>query len=46
MPVARVRSRVVRAAVLNDDDKTVVRLAVEHPVADGHDSPGRLLVDP
>ena len=28
--VARVRSRVLRAGVLNDDAKTVVRLAVEH----------------
>ena len=46
MPVARVRSRVLRAAVLNGDDKTVVRLAVEHPVVDGHELPGRLLVEP
>ena len=46
MPVARVRSRVVRAAVLNSDAKTVVRLTVEHPVVDGHDLLGRLLVEP
>ncbi len=46
LPVARVRSRVLRAAVLNGDDKTVVRLAVEHPVVDGHELPGRLLVEP
>ncbi len=44
--VARVRSRVLRAAVLNADAKTVVRLAVEHPVVDGHALPGRLLVEP
>jgi CHAD domain-containing protein len=44
--VARVRSRVLRAAVLNGDDKTVVRLAVEHPVVDGHELPARLLVEP
>jgi CHAD domain-containing protein len=46
MPVARVRSRVLRAAVLNADDKTVVRLAVEHPVVDGHELGARLLVEP
>jgi CHAD domain-containing protein len=45
-PVVRVRSRVLRAAVLNADDKTVVRLAVEHPVVDGRELPGRLLVEP
>jgi CHAD domain len=44
--VARVRSRVLRAAVLNGDDKTVVRLAVEQPVVDGHELPARLLVEP
>ena len=46
VPVARVRSRVLRAAVLNGDAKTVVRLAVEHPVVDGHELAGRLLVEP
>jgi CHAD domain-containing protein len=46
VPVARVRGRVLRAAVLNGDDKTVVRLAVEHPVVDGHELPARLLVEP
>ncbi len=46
VPVARVRSRVLRAAVLNADAKTVVRLAVEHPVVDGHELPGRLLLEP
>ena len=46
LPVARVRSRVLRAAVLNGDDKTVVRLAVEHPVVEGHELTGRLLVEP
>ena len=44
--VARVRSRVLRAAVLNGDDKTVVRLAIEQPVVDGHALPARLLVEP
>jgi CHAD domain-containing protein len=46
IPLARVRSRVLRAAVLNDDAKTVVRLAVEHPVVDGTALPGRLVVEP
>jgi CHAD domain-containing protein len=46
IPVARVRSRVLRAAVLNGDDKTVVRLAVEHAVVEGHELPGRLVVEP
>jgi CHAD domain len=44
--VARVCSRVLRAAVLNGDDKTVVRLAVEHAVVEGHELPGRLVVEP
>jgi CHAD domain-containing protein len=43
--VARVRSRVLRAAVLNGDKKTVVRLAFEHPVVDGHELPARLVVE-
>jgi CHAD domain-containing protein len=46
VPVARVRSRVLRAAVLNGDDKTVVRLAVEQPVVDGRELPARLIVEP
>jgi CHAD domain-containing protein len=46
LPVARVRSRVLRAAVLNGDAKTVVRLAVEHPVVDGRELGGRLHVEP
>jgi CHAD domain-containing protein len=46
VPVARVRSRVLRAAVLNGDAKTVVRLAVEHPVVNGEALPGRLMVEP
>ena len=46
IPVARVRSRMLRAAVLNGDDKTVVRIAVERPVVDGHELPGRVLVEP
>jgi len=44
--LARVRSRVLRAAVLNADAKTVVRLAIEHPVVDGAALPGRLVVEP
>ena len=44
--VARVRSRVLRAGVLNDDAKTVVRFAVEHSVVDGTALPGRLVVEP
>ncbi len=43
--VARVRSRVLRAAVLNDDAKTVVRLARRAPVVDGTALPGRLVVE-
>src|SRR5689334_20688773 len=46
IPVARVRSRVVRAAVLNGDEKTVVRLAFEHPVVDGQELTARLRVVP
>jgi CHAD domain-containing protein len=45
VPVARVRSRVLRAAVLNGDAKTVVRLVVEYPVVDGRELPGRLMVE-
>jgi CHAD domain-containing protein len=44
--VARVRSRVLRAAVLNGDAKTVVRLTVEHAVVGGQALPGRLIVEP
>jgi CHAD domain-containing protein len=46
LAVARVRSRIVRAAVLNGDAKTVVRLAIEHPVVYGQALPGRLMVEP
>jgi CHAD domain-containing protein len=46
IPLARVRSRILRAAVLNNDAKTVVRLTVEHPVVDGTALPGRLVVEP
>jgi CHAD domain-containing protein len=44
--VARVRTRVVRAAVLNGDEKTVVRLAFEHAVVDGNALPARVVVQP
>ena len=49
LPVARVRSRVVPVAVLNDDGKTVVRLTLEHPAVVAEDTvplTARLLVEP
>ena len=46
LPVARVRSRTVPAAVLNADEKTVVRLALEQPAVGDSALPPRLLVEP
>jgi CHAD domain-containing protein len=50
VPMARVRTRTLPLAVLNEDDKTVVRLALEEPaVLDGGTAtalPPRLVVEP
>ena len=46
LPVARVRNLTVPVAVLNDDEKTVVRLALEHSAVGDTALAPRLLVEP